>query len=259
MRKFSQVITISVLMTYPQYCRAEESCAYLTHALKDKMEEYRGFKARNLMQQEKLRKREEACKSSGADVSVRAAKISEGLSCQAQNDASKLNAEINTLGSQCKENFSEIKNTQEALQREFEVVNSDIKMTVKFMHEKAVLKRNCSEDIKVTETMAEAFLLLEGGIASVKSQAVVGEGEYGKLSKVAADLAKQTEALNKKCGEQDSVAEEDEASKKITGGKVGIGSAVPSEKFKQGSSDISGTKTAIDDEKKSDEAIRKQK
>lgn len=246
---FFVAITFSLLTDSAHAAKGAPGCSTLTGSLSFKMDQYRSYKADNEKSQAELEASEASCKERGSDLSARIAKAAEAQSCEAQADASKMNRETETLGTECTAVFAKRHTLQSGLRARFADVKFDLDEAEKFMRNSALIKESCPDELQTASVMVQAFLKLEAGILGVETRALDAKTDYGKFTLASSELKKLTEALAVKCG---NVNADLPATK--TAGK-GSGEA-PKAKAAKGASDISGTPKAIEDAKKGEAATK---
>ena len=244
MRNFPQ--SLLILTTLACAPEALGVCPNIQRAFGYKMKEYRAYREENLKAYNLLIGREGFCKSTGAEVSASVANAAEAQSCEAQADASRMNAKLEVLGGDCEGNFARLHGLQLKLKAAFVEVQDDLEAALTFMEGSQALRKACPAELQLGRKMVQAFLKLESDIVIVETRSLAGKTDYGKFKEAALGLKTLTAATNRNCGSQQLATGKDSAGPAPVAATRGLGSvAVPKGLSRRPASDISGTGKAI--------------
>lgn len=236
---------------------AEAGCPNIEKAFAYKMKEYRAYREKNEAAYLTLMKQELDCKTVGAKVSASIASKAEAQSCEAQGDASVLNADLADIGARCQSHFSELNVLQVKLKTAFEKVRDDLEAGADFMAGAKILQEFCPREIELGKKMVKAFLKLESEIVLVETRSWAGNVDYGKFKDAAVQLKTMTAAANRNCGNT-GIAKGDSGAQRSVSSTYGTGTAAVLGKSPRPSSDISGADKAMRDAAKARQIVSKQ-
>lgn len=230
-------------------------CPFLAQGLAYKMDEYRAFRDKNDARRIELLTAEAKCKDDGAKISAMTATATAGEACKVQGEMAAMNQDISVIGEKCETVFKELNLLQTELEAKFQLVQEDLDEGVEYMNKSAVLKKYCGKRVELANTMAKAFVKLEGEVVFVKTRSLAGKVDYGKFKEAAQQLKTITAAANKNCGDANlTTADGSKVERRTASHTYGQGSGTAAKKGKGGKdeSDVSGVKKALEDQKKAD-------
>jgi hypothetical protein len=225
-------------------------CEIFSRSVRGLIVTYQAYREYNQAQLASLRLTEASCRNRGARISGGIASQADGLSCQALLDASRVDAEMATLGEQCEQTFAETHGLQERLRRQFGYVRADLEARLILQANSPILRLDCSSEVRATRAMVKDFIGLERQILDVEQRSRGGKTDYGKFKDKAETLRVVTSGRGADCG-----GLETGVAGAIAPPFRGDGATAP-RKDPSRSSDISGTERAEGTREKTGAALR---